>query len=80
MPNDPLLLTIPEAARRLSCGRTFIYGLVRQGALPCVHLGRSARISAAALDQYVLRLGVRAALQQQARQLPSWAAPRRRGQ
>jgi excisionase family DNA binding protein len=79
MPTEPLLLTFPEAARRLACGRTFLYGLVRRGEIPCVHLGRSARIPAAALDQYVLRLGVRAALQRQAWQLPLWAPPRRRG-
>jgi excisionase family DNA binding protein len=51
-----LLLTIVEGARVLSIGRTTMYELVRAGNIDVVHIGRSARVPVAALEQYVERL------------------------
>jgi excisionase family DNA binding protein len=50
-----LLLTIVEAARVLSIGRTTMYELVAAGAIEVVHIGRSARVPVAALAEYVDR-------------------------
>jgi excisionase family DNA binding protein len=46
-----------EAARTLSIGRSTIYNLMRDGALASVKVGRSRRVSAAALLAYVEHLG-----------------------
>lgn len=37
---DPIALSINEAARTLSLGRTSIYALIREGRLEAVKLGR----------------------------------------
>ncbi len=50
-----LLLTIVEAARVLSIGRTTMYELVGAGEIEVVHIGRSARVPVAALEEYVER-------------------------
>ena len=50
-----LLLTIVEAARVLSIGRTTMYELVAAGEIDVVHIGRSARVPVAALDSFVER-------------------------
>ena len=50
-----LLLTIVEAARALSIGRTTMYELVGAGEVEVVHIGRSARVPVAALEEYVER-------------------------
>ncbi len=50
-----LLLTIVEAARVLSIGRTTMYELVGAGEIEVVHIGRSARVPVAALEEYVDR-------------------------
>ncbi len=54
-PDGVLLLTIVEAARVLSIGRTTMYELVGSGQIEIVHIGRSARVPVAALDEYVER-------------------------
>ncbi len=41
---ERLLVTIPEACRLLSVGRTHLYKLHRYGYFDFVHLGRSARV------------------------------------
>jgi excisionase family DNA binding protein len=52
-----LLLRIPEAAERLALSRAMVYLLIQRGELPTVHIGRSIRVPAAALEQWVtLRL------------------------
>lgn len=51
--NRRLLLTVAEAARTLSIGRSTIYNLMRDGALASVKVDRSRRVSAAALLAYV---------------------------
>ncbi len=57
---DPaLLLDVVTAARRLGIGRTSIYRLIEDGQLEVVHVGRSARIPADAIDDLVDRLRYR---------------------
>lgn len=51
-----LMLTIPEAARRLSIGRSFIYRLIVAGELETVQLGRLRRVPFDCLVEYVERL------------------------
>ena len=48
-----LLLTMVEAARVLSIGRTTMYELVGAGEIEVVHIGRSARVPVAALEEFV---------------------------
>ena len=52
---ERLLLRIPEAAERLSVGRSTVYELVQRGELPTIHIGRSVRIPAEALRIWVER-------------------------
>ncbi|MGH3511182.1 MAG: helix-turn-helix domain-containing protein [Acidimicrobiales bacterium] len=51
-----LLLTVEEAADRLGIGRTLMYGLVKDGEVESVHIGRLRRIPADALPRYLERL------------------------
>jgi excisionase family DNA binding protein len=51
-----LLLTITEAAARLGFGRTFTYELVKAGDIETVTVGRSRRVPADVLVEYVDRL------------------------
>jgi excisionase family DNA binding protein len=53
MVQTPELLTVPEAARRLSLGRATTYQLVRRGELPSVRVGRAVRVPARALDAWI---------------------------
>jgi excisionase family DNA binding protein len=50
------LLTVEEAARRLSIGRTTCFKLIRTGALESVPIGRLRRIPSDAIPEYVARL------------------------
>jgi excisionase family DNA binding protein len=50
-----LLLTIPEVAATLRCGRTCVYDLIGRGELPAIKLGRLTRVPAAALRDLVVR-------------------------
>lgn len=44
-------MTVPEAAVRLGIGKSLAYELARRGELPgAIRLGRSLRVSTAALD------------------------------
>jgi excisionase family DNA binding protein len=51
-----ILLTVEEAARRLTIGRTTCYKLIRSGALESVPVGRLRRVPAEAIPEYVARL------------------------
>jgi len=53
---SPLLLTIFEAAALLAVGRTTVYELIGAGELETVHIGRSVRVPADALEGYVAGL------------------------
>lgn len=50
-----LLLTVIEAARRLSIGRTTLYELINDGEIETLHVGRSCRIPVDSLDALVAR-------------------------
>jgi excisionase family DNA binding protein len=52
-PMRPLLLTVPEAAAVLSVGRTTLYELIGAGEISVVHIGRSCRVPAAAIHDFV---------------------------
>jgi excisionase family DNA binding protein len=53
--SDPLLLTVPEAARLLHLGRNSVYELVACRQLPALHFGRAIRIPRASLEAWVER-------------------------
>lgn len=55
---DPttLLVTIDEAARRLSIGRSHVYEVMRRGRLRSVQIGRSRRILERDLDAFIGQL------------------------
>lgn len=54
--SEPLLVTVEEAARRLSIGRTATYLLVLKGELQSVKIGRTRRVVVASLNDYIRRL------------------------
>lgn len=55
--NQPcVLLTVEEAARRLQIGRTTMYTLIKEGAIPSVRIGQLRRIPAESLTTYVTHL------------------------
>lgn len=51
-----LLLSVEDAARSLSIGRSKTYELIAEGALESVHIGRSTRVPVAALHDLLDRL------------------------
>ena len=51
--SGPLLLTPVEAARRLSLARSTLYALLLTGQIVSVKIGRSRRIPASALIDYI---------------------------
>jgi excisionase family DNA binding protein len=54
--DNPLLLTVEQAAKRLGIGRTLTYTLINRGDIPSVCIGRLRRIPADALTAYTQRL------------------------
>jgi excisionase family DNA binding protein len=55
--HDPrLLITVEEAARRLSIGRSHAYAFVAGGELRSVRIGRCRRIRVSDLDSFIERL------------------------
>ena len=52
---QPVMLTIPEAAQRLSIGRSTLYELMASGAIESVHIGRLRRIPVDCLTDFVNR-------------------------
>ena len=54
-PADVLLLSIPQAARRLGICRSSVYSLIQSGALPTLKSGRRTLIEAAALPAMIAR-------------------------
>lgn len=47
------LLTVPEVALMLGCGRTLVYELIGSRELPVVKIGRLTRVPIAAVDAFV---------------------------
>ncbi len=60
-----LLLSVAEAAAALGVGRTTAYELIAAGQLETVHIGRAARVPAAAVDELIGRLRQRAGTRSQ---------------
>lgn len=52
---DLSLLTILEAAQKLSVGRTKVYSLMDDGELEEVYVGRCHRITRDSIDDYIRR-------------------------
>lgn len=48
---EPLLLSVPEAARLLGVGATFGWTMVRRGEIPTIKLGRRVLVPRAAIEQ-----------------------------
>ena len=51
-----LLLTVEEAANLLGVGRSTMYGLIRDGEVESVQIGRLRRVPTEALPQFLARL------------------------
>jgi excisionase family DNA binding protein len=49
------LLTIEDACERLSIGRSHLYDYLMDGSIRSIKLGKSRRIPAAALDEFIHR-------------------------
>lgn len=47
------LLTIPEAAERLSVSRTTLYKLIRTGELKALKFGRSRRVTDLEIEDFI---------------------------
>jgi len=52
---EPLVLSVPEAARLLGVSRNLAYELVREGRLPHVRLGRRVLIPRVGLEQWLAK-------------------------
>ena len=50
LPDTPLLVAVPDAARLLGIGTTLAWDLVRAGGIPSVKLGRRVLVPRAALE------------------------------
>ncbi|MFF0542102.1 excisionase family DNA-binding protein [Nocardia thailandica] len=48
-----LLLSVPETADQLGVSRSMIFGLIRDGSLPSLKVGRRRMVPAAALPEFV---------------------------
>jgi excisionase family DNA binding protein len=55
-PDNRMVLTIEEAAKRLGVGRTTMYALVMNGEIRSVTIGRLRRVPTQCLDEYVSNL------------------------
>ena len=56
MESKPILVSVVEAARLLSIGRTAAWELVRKNELKSVKIGRTRRVPIVAIQEYVQRL------------------------
>jgi excisionase family DNA binding protein len=52
----PLLVTVEQAAELLNVGRTTMYGLITNGTIPTVRIGKCRRVAVDTLDAYVAEL------------------------
>jgi len=51
--SEELLVTVPEAARRLSIARSHLYQHLKRGTIRSVHIGRSRRILVRDLNMFI---------------------------
>ena len=56
MSDNKILLTVDEAAQRLGIGRSHTYIYVLRGELESVKLGRSRRVPADAVQEFIKKL------------------------
>jgi excisionase family DNA binding protein len=54
--SDEVLVTVKEAARRLSIARSHLYQHLQRGSLASLRIGRSRRIAVAELEAFALRI------------------------
>lgn len=50
---EPFLLTVPQAAKALGISRAMLYKLIKSGELPCIHIGRAARVRVSDLRRLI---------------------------
>lgn len=55
--NVRVMLTVDQAAQRLAVSRSHVYGMLRDGKIQGVKLGRARRIAAAEIDALIERGG-----------------------
>lgn len=53
---EKILLTVNEAAIRLSLGKSKLYELIARGEIPVVRIGRATRINALTLQKWAEQL------------------------
>ena len=53
---EELLVSVVEAARRLSIARSHVYQHLQNGTLPSIQIGRARRIEVRELDAFVERM------------------------
>lgn len=52
-PESKILLTVEEAAQRLSVGRTSMFAIIKSGQVRSVTIGKSRRVVAESLHEFV---------------------------
>jgi excisionase family DNA binding protein len=57
VPGDTLL-DVRDVMKRLHCGRSTAYALIKADTLPAVNLGRGVRVPASAVDAFIRAGGV----------------------
>ena len=67
---EKLLLTVPEAAARLSLGRSKFLELLYSGKIPHFRIGRAVRVPSRALEEWVARQQAEAEADADAWRLP----------
>ena len=50
---EPLLVTVPEAARMLALSRSLVYEMIANGELPSVKYGGTRRIAIATIKEWI---------------------------
>ena len=53
---EPLLLKVDDVAKSLGLGNSKTYSLIISGEIPSIRIGKSIRVPAAKLREYVARL------------------------
>jgi excisionase family DNA binding protein len=76
--DDKLLITVADAARRLSIGRSHLYEYLLRGSLRSVRIGRSRRIASRDLEAFIDQLFQDAALTSAAAVAPLQIGPAKR--
>jgi excisionase family DNA binding protein len=56
MESKPILVSVADAARMLSIGRTDSWELIRKQRIKSVKIGRTRRVPLLAIEEYVQRL------------------------